>query len=193
VKKALASTATTDKKKVIPRHEEMSDTERKAKKLKRQIRLQNKAFRQAQKLNRPKLNKEKSLEEFSEHADETAKSLSELALRVMSLQTAFGYAQTMVSQDIGGDGVEWSTDTALKISDKIQVIETTRIMLKHYGIAKSLANAIINQTILRQFGIPNSTASVQTQNPNPGVPTFSSADVRQVLEQYSKDIGNGKP
>jgi len=182
----------TSGKKVIPRHDDLTDIERKALRLKRQLKQQNKVFRQAQKLNRPRLNKTKSLQEFGEYADDTAKKLSELTLRVMSLQTAFNYAESMISQDVDAAGVEWSVDAAFKIADKIQVIETTRIMLKHFGIAKAISNLIMNQTILKQFGIPAGTSTQLPVNPNPGVPTFTSSDIKKVLEEYGKDIGDGR-
>jgi len=184
---------TTSSKKVISRHEDMSDVERKALRLKRQLKQQNKVFRQAQKLNRPRLNKTKSLQEFGEYADDTAKKLSELTLRVMSLQTAFNYAESMINSDIEAAGVEWQTDAAFKIADKIQVVETTRIMLKHFGISKALTNVIMNQTILKQFGVPAGTSTQLPMNPNPGVPTFTGNDIKKVLEEYGKDISKGRP
>lgn len=196
-KKPLTSTPTSKVKGVSIRREDLTDVEKKARSIRRQIRMQNKTYKQAQRLNRPKLNKVKFLEEFSEYADGTAKKLSNLTLRVMSLQTAFSYAESMIAQDIDGQGVEWQIDSALRIAEKIQVVETTRIMLAHFELPKTLINAIIAQTIAKQFGTPNSVSipqqSQQTPVNNNSLPTFSSAQVKKVLEDFGKDISGGKP
>ena len=169
----------------------MSDSERTALKIKRQMHQQNKAFKAAQKQNRPKLNRTKSLEEFGEYAETTAKALSSLALKVMSLQTAFGYAESMIRLDIDGEGVEWDNNSAFKIAEKIQTIVSTSIMLKHFGVTKSLSNAIVEQTIAKLFGQPGVSPTAIPPPSNSGVPTFTTAQIRETLEAYGKTIEKG--
>ena len=172
----------------------MSDSERTALKIKRQMHQQNKAFKAAQKQNRPKLNRTKSLEEFGEYAETTAKALSSLALKVMSLQTAFGYAESMIRLDIDGEGVEWDTKEAFKVAERIENLLTAKILFHHFSVPKSIANGIINQMILKQFGPAVATnTALPVPPPNNGIPTFSASEVRQMLEQHGKKIDKGKP
>ncbi len=175
--------------KVIPRHQDLSESERTALKLKRSIKLQNKEFKLAQKQNRPKLNKARSLQEFGEHAEETAKALSSLALKVMSLQTAFGYAEEMIRLDIDGEGVEWDNSASLKLAEKIQTIRATEIMLKHFNVSKSNSNKIIEQTIAKQFGMPGVAIQPSAPPNTPAIPTFTAKDIKATLEAYGKELG----
>ncbi len=176
-------TATSKK---IPRHEELTEAQRKSNMLKRQMLLQNKEFKKAQKLNRPKLDREKTLEDFGEYAEVTAKALAELTIKVMALQTAFGYAEKMISQDIEGDGVEWDTQASMRIAERIQTVIATQIMLTHFNVSKILCKSIIEKTIAKQFGIAATLPSVPPKQSN--IPSISAQDMKSILDEYTASI-----
>jgi hypothetical protein len=189
----LAKT-TKKKKRIIPRHLELSETERQAKILKRAMKNQNKVFKEAHKMNRPRLDKEVALKGYSAASTKTGKKLARLALRVMSLQTAFDYARSMINQDIAVEGVEWDTNIAFREANKIQRIQTLRILLDHFKVPIKEANEIINQAISKEFGLGKVSNAPPLPVPNRGsVTTVTPGQIRKVLQQYGKDIEPQEP
>jgi hypothetical protein len=135
----------------IEKHRDRTETERLAKSVRRELREQEKQYKKALNLNRPKLNKSKELADYDVHARNMGKKIAKLALRYMAVQTAFNYAETMISQDVGADGVNFDTTDGLNLSRKLLRCEIMKLLLHHFDVPAKEQQLILSLITNKEF------------------------------------------
>lgn len=136
-------------------------TELLIKKLKKKLEKKNVDFEKAVSDSRPTLDRKRSLKRYAEVSEKTSKEVAQLILRFMSFTTSLEYAEQMIFQDMGGDGVTFDKRAATMLATNVLKVEMTKLILKHFKTNKNEVDKIIALSIERYF-LP---ASKRPQNP----------------------------